>query len=73
MSDDHAASQLRLLLRAAERAVALTKTLGIRGRTLGSTVKIQGVVAQAWLEGYIQATDDLEAHMKETDVKPTSR
>ena len=52
---------------ASERAVALTKTLGIRGRTLGYTVKVQGVVAQAWLEGYAEAVDDLKVHMKETE------
>ena len=74
MNDDHADSQRRLLLRASERAVELTRRLLLvtwgRPRL---TPKVQGVVAQAWLEGYLQATDDLKAHMKETDVKPTSR
>ena len=67
MSDDRAASQRRLILCASERAVELTKTLNTWGRPLRYTVKVQGVVAKAWLEGYAQAVDDLKVHMKETD------
>ena len=67
MSDDHAAAQRLLLLRASERAVELTKTLNTWGRPLRYTVKVQGVVAQAWLEGYIRAVDELKAHMGKHD------
>ena len=68
MSDDHAAAQRRLLRLAAERAVVRTKTLP---PTVGQhlRLKIQGVVAQAWLEGYAHAVDDLKAHMKETELE----
>ena len=59
MSDDHAAAQRRLLLRASECAVELTETLAIWRRPR-LTLKVQGVVAQAWLEGYAQAVDDLK-------------
>ena len=38
---------------------------------LGYRVKIQGVVAKAWLEGYAHAVEDLKAHLKHTDVKET--
>ena len=77
MSDNHAAAQRRLLLRASERAVELTKTLNVcckpRFVAQRQRLKIQGVVAQAWLEGYAQAVDDLKAHMKHTEVKKTSK
>ena len=64
MSDDHAAAQRLLLLRASERAVALTKTIHTWGWGRPShTLKVQGVVAQAWLEGYIRAVDELKATM----------
>ena len=65
MSDDHSASQRRLLRRAAERAVELTKAFNIWPPS--RKLKVQGVVAQAWLEGYTQAVDDLKAHMKDTE------
>ena len=55
--------QRRLLIRSAERAVELTKKVSL-WRPHGRTLKIQGLVAQAWLEGYAQAVDDLKAHMK---------
>ena len=74
MSDDHAASQRRLLLLASERAVELTRRLLLvtwgRPRL---TPKVQGVVAQAWLEGYAQAIDEFKAHMKDTEVKKLGR
>ena len=71
MSDDHAAAQRRLLLRASECAVALTTAIDTWGRPLGYRVKIQGVVAKAWLEGYAHAVEELKAHLKHTDVKET--
>ena len=68
-------AQRRLLLLASERAVELTKTFQIRRLprfvALRQRRKIEGVVAQAWLEGYAQAVDDLKAHMKQPDVKET--
>ena len=64
-------AQRRLLLRASDRAVALTKTLNTWGRPLRYTVQIQGVVGTAWLEGYAHAVEELKAHMKHTDVKET--
>ena len=62
MSDDHSASQRRLLRRASERAVELTKKLNIWPPS--RKLKVQGVVAEAWLEGYVQAVDDLKVQMK---------
>ena len=67
MNDDHADSQRRLLLLASERAVAMTKTLPVVWGGQRLRLKIQGVVAQAWLEGYAEAVDDLKVHMKETE------
>ena len=67
MSDDHSAAQRRLLRLAAERAVARTKTLNPFFSTWGlprHRLKVQGVVAQAWLEGYATAVDELKTHMK---------
>ena len=65
MSDDHVASQRRLLRRASERAVELTKFLYTGGLPRRDTVKVQVVVAKAWLEGYAHAVDELKAHMKQ--------
>ena len=67
MSDDHSDSQRRLLIRATERAVALAKTILTWGRPLRYRTKIQSVVANGWIEGYLQAVEDLKANMKETE------
>lgn len=70
MTPDAGASQRRLLRLASRRAVELTETLNKPEPSrngsglLRDKLKVQGVVARAWLEGYVQAADDLKAHMK---------
>ena len=66
MSAAHSEAQRRLMMLPSVRAVELTKTLNLRRRKR-LELKVQGVVAQAWLEGYLQAVEDLKDHVDALD------